>query len=336
MCVNFWTVGNDWIHRRRLVPEKTQYRWAEHSFIFRFWIFDRADSDGVAEYILGESWSTRETSQWRRFLHLNLIFFEELIIQTKTMIRRPSMNHSNSAGASISFNTRSSAYRIRLSSLTRCWTCAKKNLHSHSIRWLTFRPMHSTTTHNDSYTQYYYYFFFLPVVLQWMGLWRLWAFIASNAACCSHSIIKAIYRCLIWFSTCNLIFIIYFFSLCVACRAYMCAVWLCVGSFDLLVSLILLSVVFFFTTVTRQNAKACYRVESSYFIHRMYARGCVAHVYSRRMKQCRIHSWPATVSSIPIRLRWIMRGGGHSSASKHSSNESEYNKPPRISYIILY
>lgn len=178
--------------------------------------------------------------------------------------------------------------------------------------------------------------FFLPVVLQWMGLWRLWAFIASNAACCSHSIIKAIYRCLIWFSTCNLIFIIYFFSLCVACRAYMCAVWLCVGSFDLLVSLILLSVVFFFTTVTRQNAKACYRVESSYFIHRMYARGCVAHVYSRRMKQCRIHSWPATVSSIPIRLRWIMRGGGHSSASKHSSNESEYNKPPRISYIILY
>lgn len=160
MCVNFWTVGNDWIHRRRLVPEKTQYRWAEHSFIFRFWIFDRADSDGVAEYILGESWSTRETSQWRRFLHLNLIFFEELIIQTKTMIRRPSMNHSNSAGASISFNTRSSAYRIRLSSLTRCWTCAKKNLHSHSIRWLTFRPMHSTTTHNDSYTQYYYYFIF--------------------------------------------------------------------------------------------------------------------------------------------------------------------------------
>lgn len=52
----------------------------------------------------------------------------------------------------------------------------------------------------------------LSVLSRVVATLKLWAYL--EAACCSHSIIKAIYRCLIWFSTYNLIFIIYFFPLC--------------------------------------------------------------------------------------------------------------------------
>lgn len=107
-----------------------------------------------------------------------------------------------------------SIFKHRMPVLTWRRIFAMKNLHFQSFWW---RSVPCTST-NHTYHTFFVFFILLCCAPADASRWS-WAYLASNAARCSHSIIKAIYRCLIWFSTRNLIFIIYFFSLCAAgCR----------------------------------------------------------------------------------------------------------------------